>query len=412
MSEPLVSIIIPVYNAEKYVRKCLDSCRTQTYKNIEVIMVNDGSTDRSAEICRTYASEDSRFVLVSQENAGPASARNKGIKKAAGSYIAFADSDDWLRKNAIAQYVASAENNGASLVVARFVRVINRQDTDAHIPLGSIHSSKKMTRDEYVKEMAKAPADFYYGVIWNKLYRADVIRKHYIFFPPKLSWCEDLVFNLDYLRYMQETDSVASIAMPLYYYLKRPGSICGSPKTYRNAWALKVELFEKYQKLYKSSDEGKHYWLSKIGTLLSQSRFIFSYAHDDGEMEFRKERAQKLIKEKASVRRNAEAAELARMKKQLAGEKKKVQQLAKQLKTETAERKNVQKQLKKAAAESSRLKKAAALLKAQNEKLDSRLRSGTSAGLRAIKILQNSQMKEKTAAEKGAKHVTGTAEKR
>ena len=95
----LISIIIPVYNVEKYLRKCLDSIINQTYKKLEIILIDDGSTDNSGKICEEYAKKDDRIIVIHKENAGVSSARNRGIELANGKYIGFIDSDDWIEEN-------------------------------------------------------------------------------------------------------------------------------------------------------------------------------------------------------------------------------------------------------------------------------------------------------------------------
>ena len=97
--KPLISIIVPVYNTEEYLKTCLKSLRLQTYKNLEFIIVNDGSTDKSLDICKEYVFIDNRFKLINQENKGRAAARNTGISKVSGEYIGFVDSDDWIEKD-------------------------------------------------------------------------------------------------------------------------------------------------------------------------------------------------------------------------------------------------------------------------------------------------------------------------
>ena len=112
----LVSVVIPVYNTEKYLEKCLDSVIGQTYGNLEIIIVDDGSSDGSPEICRDYAKKDERVTIISQENKGLAVARNVALDIATGSYIMFVDSDDWLEKEAVERLVFEAEKNMADAV--------------------------------------------------------------------------------------------------------------------------------------------------------------------------------------------------------------------------------------------------------------------------------------------------------
>ena len=111
-----VSIIVPVYNVEKYLRKCLDSLINQTYKNLEIIVINDGSTDNSADICDEFAVKDSRVLVIHQKNSGVSVARNVGLDKMTGSYVTFVDSDDYLEKNAVERFLQIMCNNSADIV--------------------------------------------------------------------------------------------------------------------------------------------------------------------------------------------------------------------------------------------------------------------------------------------------------
>lgn len=292
MDSPLVSIIIPVYNAEAYVRRCLDSCAAQTYQAIEVIMVNDGSTDSSESICRSYADRDNRFVLVCQENKGVSEARNNGMLHAKGKYITFADSDDWLDSDAIKEYTDRAEEDKTDFVIAGFLRVIN----NVTIPMGDIKEDLLITREHFAECMADAPADFYYGVVWNKLYRTDIIREHHIYFSPRFKWCEDFLFNLEYLQYITNEYCISTVRKPLYFYVKRIGSACESPMSYAKTLSLKYELLGYYRNLYKSINLYNDNKL-KINT------FLFAYAHDSGTIEYNriraKQKAKKIVRTKS-----------------------------------------------------------------------------------------------------------------
>ena len=115
MTKKLVSLIIPVYNVEQYLKQCLESVKNQIYPNIEVILVNDGSTDNSLSICRYYAQENG-WILVNQENSGLSAARNAGINQSTGEYIAFLDSDDWIEPDFIQNMIESVEKYDADIV--------------------------------------------------------------------------------------------------------------------------------------------------------------------------------------------------------------------------------------------------------------------------------------------------------
>lgn len=245
--EPLVSMIIPIYNAQKSLERCLASIRHQTFRNFEVIMVNDGSQDHSVEICRKYAAMDSRFRLLDKENSGVSDSRNQGIRQARGKYLQFADSDDWLAKNAIEALVGAAEKSGADMVIAHFNRVIGKK---IYIK-GHIKKEGLLTREQFAEEMMKAPANFYYGVLWNKLYRQDIIRKDQILCPIDLNWCEDFLFNMEYLR---EVRCVYALPVPVYYYVKTKGSLVSSQTNLKQTMRTKKILFGYYKELYQSMD--------------------------------------------------------------------------------------------------------------------------------------------------------------
>ena len=115
-STPLVSVIIPVYNVEIYLRECVDSVINQTYKNLEIILVNDGSTDSSGRICDEYAGLDNRVKVIHRQNGGPSKTRNAGLKKATGKYIYFLDSDDYIENDTFAILVDTAETLNADLL--------------------------------------------------------------------------------------------------------------------------------------------------------------------------------------------------------------------------------------------------------------------------------------------------------
>ena len=122
--EPLVSIVIPVYNAGAHLARCIESVRRQTWQNLQVVLVNDGSTDASAEVCRMYARVDGRIHLIDKPNAGVSAARNDGLAAAKGEYIQFVDSDDYLPEDATQLLVDRARETGCDLVIGAYFRVV------------------------------------------------------------------------------------------------------------------------------------------------------------------------------------------------------------------------------------------------------------------------------------------------
>ncbi len=247
MAQPLVSVIIPIYNVFDYLPQCLDSVRRQTYENIEVLLVNDGSTDGSSAVCREYVRRDSRFQLIDKANSGVSDSRNQALDRAAGKYVQFIDGDDWLTPDATETLVHAAESTGTDLVIAHFYRVAE----DHVAPRGHIKKDRVLTRQEFAEEMMKAPANYYYGVLWNKLYRRSILEAHRLRFDSQVNWCEDFLFNLEYI---EQVRLVAVVSDPIYYYRKRENSLVTSQATLRRAIDMKVKTFASYKELYQKLD--------------------------------------------------------------------------------------------------------------------------------------------------------------
>ena len=243
-STPLVSIIIPVYNAAPDLATCIESVRRQRYQHIEVLLVNDGSSDASLHICRMYAERDPRFCVIDKENSGVSATRNLAIERARGQYLQFVDSDDWLDANATRLLVERAEETDADLVISHFCRVVDDK-ISVH---GFLQSTRVMDQRLFARHLLDEPSSFYYGVMWNKLYRRDLIMAHDIRCNEALQWSEDFQFNLEYIRYAQ---TFCALQTPIYYYRKRSGSLTGALTLGRTV-TTKLSLFEYYRALYTS----------------------------------------------------------------------------------------------------------------------------------------------------------------
>lgn len=210
----LVSVIIPVYNAEKYLRRCIFSILNQTYNNIEIILVNDGSTDRSGDICQLYANKYTHIHAVHQDNQGPAAARNAGMTQATGTYIQFVDADDTIKPTMIA-YLAGEMDRGADLIISGFTT-----DDRTFTPSMIGHFSKQAL----IPQIGKLYHEIILPSLCNKMYRHELIKTNEIEFIQSCSFGEDLLFNLDYLEtcsniqvspralyeYRRNTDSLTS----------------------------------------------------------------------------------------------------------------------------------------------------------------------------------------------------------
>lgn len=242
--EPKVSIIVPVYNAEKGLARCVDSILNQEFRDFELILMNDGSRDRSGEICDGYARADARVVVVHKENTGVSDTRNQAIARARGTFLQFVDSDDWLTADATKLMVRAAEETGCDLVIADFYRVVGEMVSRK----GDIDTDQVIGREAFVGFMMENPADYYYGVLWNKLYRREIVEAHGIRMDAKISWCEDFLFNLEYVRY---ATTFYALRTPVYYYVKTKGSLVNQKIGFARTVEMKLAMFECYNDFFK-----------------------------------------------------------------------------------------------------------------------------------------------------------------
>lgn len=192
---PLVSIVVPIYNVEKYLAKCIDSILSQTYRNVELILVDDGSIDLSGRICDDYAKKDVRVKVYHKKNGGVSSARNFGIGVAQGEYIAFVDSDDWVGKDYL-------ENFQLGKIKSDFYISGALYDID-----GAVYSEKKYSRQYVVGVNGIAKAFFSQnlkdnGYPWGKLFCLSVIRENNIWFDENLTINEDHIFIFEYFSHV------------------------------------------------------------------------------------------------------------------------------------------------------------------------------------------------------------------
>ena len=266
---PTVSIIVPVYNAEKTIGRCVDSILGQQYTDFELLLVDDGSKDGSGAICDSYALADSRVQVIHKENTGVSDTRNIGISRARGVYLQFLDSDDWITPDATKLLVETARDHDCDLVISDFYRVVGERVSRK----GDIDEDRVLTREEYAAHMMEQPADFYYGVLWNKLYRRDIVESHRLRMDPELSWCEDFMFNLEYIRHAQR---FYALQVPIYYYVKTKGSLASQSLSISKTIRMKLMLFEYYNQFYKSVLDEDEYEKSRLKVY----RFLVDAAGD------------------------------------------------------------------------------------------------------------------------------------
>lgn len=266
---PEVSIIVPVYNAETKISRCIDSILNQTYKNFELILLDDGSSDESGSICDTYAQKDNRIIVVHKENSGVSDTRNLGISMAKGTYLQFLDSDDWITPDATALFFRAATEHNCDMVIADFYRVIGERVS----PKGAIEEDGLMDRTAFAEIMLQSPADFYYGVLWNKFYKRSVIEQYQIKMDNSVSWCEDFMFNLEYIRHIQ---TVYALKVPIYYYVKTKDSLVSQGMSMKKTIQMKRMVFSYYNAFYKDVFGEVDYEKRRLQVY----RFLFDAASD------------------------------------------------------------------------------------------------------------------------------------
>ena len=254
---PMVSIIVPIYNAEQYLRRCVDSILNQEYTDFELLLVNDGSTDASGDICEEYGDQDPRVIVIQKENTGVSDSRNRALDRARGKYLQFLDSDDWITPDATRLFVRAAEEYGCDMVISDFYRVVGERLS----PKGDIEEEGVLTREEFAAHMMENPADFYYGVLWNKLYRRDIVEEHNLRMDTDINWCEDFMFNLEYIRYAKV---FYALHAPIYYYVKRKGSLASQGINISKTVKMKLNVFEYYNNFYKHVLEEEDYEKNRL----------------------------------------------------------------------------------------------------------------------------------------------------
>ena len=234
----LISIIVPVYNVENYLPRCLETIAAQTYRNLEIILVDDGSTDRSGSICDEFAKKDYRAWVIHQQNMGQSGARNTGKEIASGEYIMFVDGDDYLHVDAVNTLWAAINSDSEyDLAIVGFLKT-HKLDEDIHSKSGE--KTVSVARKELMRLLLVSDNDeekLLFNVVWSKLYRKDKIAN--LCFENRII-SEDTDFNLKaYLL----TDKAIVIYNSLYFYVQRPGSIVHSKNSLNNHHSTRSVLF-------------------------------------------------------------------------------------------------------------------------------------------------------------------------
>ena len=262
-----ISIIVPVYNVEKYLKRCINSILNQTFKNFELILVNDGSTDNSLNICKNYKEKDGRIQLISQTNKGLSAARNTGLKYAKGKYVCFVDSDDFIEKEYLSLLLSNIEKYNSDIAMCEYYLTneegrkysISRlnEPKDIHVLSGE-KTFSYFYKEDYVPNV----------VAWNKIYLRSLF--------DNIKYDEGHYFEDELIApfLFYKARRVSFLRVPLYNYVQRPGSIMNTPLTLK-----KVEdrilmsnqrmhfLYGRNKTLYRLAVQQYKDWLVTVGDL-------------------------------------------------------------------------------------------------------------------------------------------------
>ncbi|WP_298535130.1 glycosyltransferase [uncultured Algibacter sp.] len=223
----LISIIVPVYNAQKFLKKCIDSLLAQDCSKFEIILINDGSSDESGSICDNFEKKNANVRVLHQTNKGPSSARNLGIKNAIGKYIAFVDSDDLVSKNYIEALFIYAKESNSDIIHFAY----NKEKSGQTIKVSN-NLSKLLIHKDICYLLNNTSSNNFLWYPWNKLYKKSLLKKHNILFDSNVKVGEDTLFNLRSFYY---ANSVFNIDSYLYTYVCNENSITQTPyKDYLN----------------------------------------------------------------------------------------------------------------------------------------------------------------------------------
>lgn len=255
---PKISIIVPIYNVEDYLSRCLESLLSQRLKEIEIITVNDGSTDGSSNILKDYAKKDDRIVVIEKENGGVSSARNAGFLAAKGEYIGFVDPDDWIDNDMYEQLYHTAIQENADIVMCTYIREFGTHSKEKlfHLPEKVCYESGEVKSQMMRRlvgplneEIANPELLDAWGTVWSKLYRTDIIKENNIHFIDLevIGTNEDSLFNIHTFYY---TRKFVFLNKPYYHYwrVNSASVTSGYKPNLKDQWFNLYRLIEDFLK--------------------------------------------------------------------------------------------------------------------------------------------------------------------
>ncbi|MFN3019476.1 glycosyltransferase family 2 protein [Chryseobacterium sp. TY3] len=212
MFKPLVSIIVPIYNSEEYIEDCVNSIIEQSYSNLEIILINDGSKDASLSIINDLKETDDRIIVIDKKNGGVSKARNSGIQVSTGEYVVFIDSDDRIGKKFITNYIDILSQNPKALIYQSFISEYENKNVPEVLP-SAVYFDQDIHKAIILLEQKRC-----LGGAWNKIFRTEIIKNREILFNEGFSYGEDKVFTLQYMQYV---DCIILSSNTQYFYNRK-----------------------------------------------------------------------------------------------------------------------------------------------------------------------------------------------
>ena len=222
---PLISVIVPIYNVEKYLARCVDSIVNQTYKNLEIILVDDGSPDNCPAMCDEWAEKDSRIRVIHKENGGVSSARNAALDIATGDYIGFVDSDDWIEPEMYSSLIQKISESGKNIALCSYYAV---EISGERYECRCVVDKEVLDKDDYFRFIVLGGDG---GYIWNRLYDADILKE--VRFDEDIWYSEDLLFNF---KTAQKSNGAAILDKIEYNYVQK--------RIKEQAWVMNDHSFD------------------------------------------------------------------------------------------------------------------------------------------------------------------------
>lgn len=285
--EKQISVIVTIYNTpETYLRKCIESIVKQTFKEIEIILINDGSTNNVKRICEEYKKKDSRIKLINQENQGESVARNVGIENATTQNITFVDSDDWIEETTceeIYNYIQEIESNYDIIIFNSIIDYQKKKVKNKFYPKQGL-LDKKDIEDIQLQNIEKGISKYYppesnISVAWSKVYKKEFIQKNNLKYVPNIIRMTDAIFNMEAF---EKAEKIYVLQKYLYHYQKNDFAICQKySKDTIKYYETYIEFVKQYIEKYKKNDKFKSILNIKIVTSIDKYMYNYFFHKDN-----------------------------------------------------------------------------------------------------------------------------------